>query len=260
MLDRLRGLLSPDLRYRIDGWMADGTFRARAYSPLRSRFPLLIGRETDVVIEGFPRSANTYAYLAFRVANGEELSIAHHNHAGVSVRLGVKRAIPVVVVLRHPLDAAASWLQYRPEISARSALRAYIRFYEIVARRLDHVVVAPFETVISDFSKVVSAVNERFGTSYLPYEATEENEARIRHEVEWWDYVVSGHTEIREHTVSRPSSERAARKEDEADRLRSQHRLLARAEDLYSRIMASNAVAGAPQGEASGAPTAAPAH
>jgi len=238
-IGKVTGMVSPDLRYWIDGWMVDGMVRARLYSHLRRRYPLTIDANTEIVIEGFPRSANTYAYVAFWIANGKDIPVAHHNHAGISVRIGVQRGIPVIVVVRDPLDAVASWLQYRPELSARTTLRAYIRFYEIVARKLDSVVVAPFETVVSDFASVIEAVNRRFGTSYLPYVPSPENEARIRHEVEWWDYVGSGHTEIREHTVSRPSTERDLLKQTQLERIRNEDELLARAESLFRHVGAS---------------------
>jgi len=106
----------------------------RAYLPLaRWRYPenLVFGPYTEIVIEGFPRSANTYALAAFTCANGPRTVVASHLHAASSVAQGVRRGLPVIVVLRDPLDACASLLQRQP-VQASSALGAYVRFHERV--------------------------------------------------------------------------------------------------------------------------------
>lgn len=191
---------------------------------------------TALVIEGFPRCANTYAYTAFWIANGRDLEIAHHTHAASAVVLGARRRLPVVVLVRPPLEAVASWLVFRPELTAREALAAYLRFYRAALRVRDRVVVAPFDVVVGDFSQVIEAVNRRFGTSFAPYEATPENEARIRHEAEWWDYAI--HRSIDEGRVSRPSAERAEQKAARQAEIRAQTDLLRRATDVYEQLAA----------------------
>jgi hypothetical protein len=232
-----------DLKYRVDGWLMDGANRGRVYGHLRRRHPLTCTRETEIVIEGYPRSANTYAWAAFWISNGRRIRVAHHNHAAVSVKLGVKLGIPVVVLVRDPVDAVSSWLLRRPRLSAAAAIHSYVRFYSSVARVIDRVVVAPFETVVTDFGAVTVEVNERFGTDYTPYVRSPANEARIRHEVEWWDFVESGHVAVREDTVCRPSESRRLRSGEVEARVTAEEALLRRARSLYELVHAEGVMA-----------------
>lgn len=172
----------------------------------------LIKRDTALVIEGFPRSANTYAATAFWVANGKEIGCVHHLHTPVNVEVAVRRRLPVIVLLRDPLDAVISQIQRSPLMSARATLREYIRLYERVAPLRDDVVVALFEQVTNDFGVILREVNRRFGTTFVPYEATPENESHVRWEVDWGDVVHNGLQGVNEESVSRPSEERSRHK------------------------------------------------
>ena len=42
---------------------------------------MLYSKETELVIEGFPRSANTFAVLAFDYAQPDDVKLAHQLHA-----------------------------------------------------------------------------------------------------------------------------------------------------------------------------------
>ena len=59
---------------------------------------------TDVVIEGFPRSGNTAVFAAFSVAQPSEIRIAHHTHTPANAIAGVRRGLPVLVLIRAPDD------------------------------------------------------------------------------------------------------------------------------------------------------------
>ena len=71
----------------------------------------------------------------------------------------------------------ASYLIRRPSLTPDDALVEYADFYRTCWRVRDHVVVGLFDDVIADFGSVVRAVNERFGTSFQPYEPTAANQA-----------------------------------------------------------------------------------
>ncbi|HUC37230.1 MAG TPA: hypothetical protein VMR97_08915 [Acidimicrobiales bacterium] len=234
--DVVKRVTSEDLRYRVDRWLIDGTLRDQL---VRKRYPLMVTSETELVIEGFPRSANTYAFTAFWVSNGRDFPVAKPNHSARNVLVGVRRAVPVILLVRRPLDSVASQLIYRPALTARSVLSAYIRFHERVLPVVDRVVLAPFDSVVEDFGAVVREVNDRFGTSFVAYEPTAENEDRVRFEIDTWDFVESGMVEIREATVSRPSKERDARKPAAVAQVQAERALLARADVLYDRMLAA---------------------
>ena len=85
-----------------------------------------------VVIEGFPRSGNSFARRAFIMAQGENFDvarIAHHLHVPAQVIRAARWRIPTLVLLRRPKDAVLS-LVIRDPISVDQALRYYISFYE----------------------------------------------------------------------------------------------------------------------------------
>lgn len=134
-----------------------------------------IGKETEIVIEGFPRSGNTFALLAFETAQPRPVAIAHHSHAPAQVIRAVRRGIPTLILIRRPADAVLSWVIRDRHISVRQALRRYIGLYSRVMLHRDGYVVELFEEVTSDFGELISRINERFGTSFSPFVHSEEN-------------------------------------------------------------------------------------
>src|SRR6266566_5260966 len=59
----------------------------------------------DIVIEGFPRSANSFAVHAFRVAQDRPVRIAHHLHAPAQVIAAVRARVAAITLIREPEDA-----------------------------------------------------------------------------------------------------------------------------------------------------------
>ena len=138
---------------------------------------VVLSPRTEVVIEGYPRSANSFAVAAFRLAQGRAVEVAHHTHAPAHVLAAVRRGVPAVVLIRAPEDACVEFLLLRPSLSPAQALRGWIRFYRPLLELRDRVVVGPFPEVTTDFGAVIRRVNERFGTSFAPFEATPDNVA-----------------------------------------------------------------------------------
>ena len=56
----------------------------------------LVTDETDLCVEGFPRSANSFAVGAVDYAQPEPLSIAHHNHVPAPLLNAARRGLPAV--------------------------------------------------------------------------------------------------------------------------------------------------------------------
>jgi len=89
---------------------------------------LAVERDTELVIEGFLRSANTFAVAAFGFAQQRDVEIAHHMHAPAQVIPAVRMGIPTLVLIRHPKDAVLSLVIREPHISVEQASKDYIRF------------------------------------------------------------------------------------------------------------------------------------
>jgi hypothetical protein len=136
--------------------------------------PLVIGAGTEAVIEGYPRSGNTFAVAAFRLAQKRPVQLAHHVHAPAQILEGLRMGLPVTVLIRRPQDAVLSSVMRAP-IDVNQALRMYIRFYARILPRRQDVVIAPFSTVVTDFGSIIRSMNDRFGTSFRGFVHTEEN-------------------------------------------------------------------------------------
>lgn len=201
---------------------------------------------TAVVIDGFPRSGNTFSVAAFVISNGREVHIGRHLHGAPHVLRAVRLGLPTIVLIRHPADAVSSYLLRRPALTPDDALLEYLDFYRTAWHAHDGFVVGLFDQVVTDFGTVVRRVNRHFGTSFVPYEPTEENEAAAFGLVEEMNRLEC-RGEIIETHVGRPSPHRAQRKTQ--IRLTEQPRTLAllrQAEELYDRYAALDASASDP--------------
>jgi len=124
---------------------------------------LLVHRDSKVCIEGFPRSANTYAVIAFQVAQGDPgYHMAHHSHLAGNVLLAVDYEVPCAVLVRAPEEAALSFKLYSPYLSMGQCLRAYSRFHRALLPVCGKVVVVRFEEIVSDFNVMIDRMNTKY--------------------------------------------------------------------------------------------------
>jgi hypothetical protein len=132
---------------------------------------------TELVIEGFPRTANTFCVFAFQLAQLRPVRVAHHLHAPIQVATAVRLDKPVIVLIRPPMDAVLSLVLRNPYVTIERALKDYSRFYEQVAPLRDRCVVGAFHEVTTDFGEVVRRVNRRYGTRFSAFTPTGQNVA-----------------------------------------------------------------------------------
>jgi hypothetical protein len=135
-----------------------------------------VTRKTELLIEGFPRSGNTFARNAFLHACNNQCVLSSHLHFIANVKRAIQLNKPVLILIRNPIDAVASYLIYEGDgFSAEQAMREYIDFYSYVLRCRDHVVLATFTEVTESFDRVIERINHHFESSFPPFEHTEEN-------------------------------------------------------------------------------------
>lgn len=206
---------------------------------------LAVNRSTELVIEGFPRSANTFAMLAFEQAQRADgrkpLRIAHHLHAPAQIIQAARRRIPCLVLIREPVGATASLIARHPRTPVGAALAYYASFYETVARYRSSYVLGPFEEVIGNYGAVIERLNERFGTRFAAFEHTEENIGTIFSQIDEIDAPPSDDTRFGKRTVARPSPTGGERRVAVEIRLKEPGyaALLARAKAAHARLLAS---------------------
>jgi hypothetical protein len=203
----------------------------------------VISGETELVIDGFTRTASTFAVIAFQLAQPRPVRVAHHLHAPSHVLDAVKRGKPVLLTIREPEATVLSCVLREPYVSLRQALSAYARFYERLGPWRSGYVLGEFHEVTSNLGMLVERVNARFGTAFTPFTSSPDDVANCLRIIEErsrrppWQASIGffmsglatademwaaaemgeggGHAarEIPELRVARPSTEREARKE-----------------------------------------------
>jgi hypothetical protein len=127
----------------------------------------MVTRRTRITIEGYPRSANTYAVYAFKHVNEIQWNeVGHHLHVQAQIIRSVKYQIPVILLIRHPLEAVRSLVVRHDFIPVADALEDYTRFYSDLYKLRDSFVVANFDDVTEHFGKIIERVNKRFSTKF----------------------------------------------------------------------------------------------
>lgn len=168
---------------------------------------------TQIIIEGFPRSGNTFAFFALTHAErlaGREVAIASHVHTPSQVKLAVSQRFPTLYVIREPLDTITSLLIAAPHVRFESALREYVHHHREIFGARDRFVIASFDDVTGDFGAVTARVNAAFGTSFACFESTEAHTEAVFAAIDENHRVLHGGTE---NVVPRPSSLRKAEKD-----------------------------------------------
>ncbi len=197
--------------------------------------------DTQLVIEGFPRSANTFAVLAFRQAQPEKMRIAHNLHVPAQVIRASRWQIPALVLIRDPRDAVLSFA-VRDPISVDGALKHYISFYETVAGYRDDFVLGSFEEVTNDYGAVIERINARFGTTFVPFRNNERSVGKVFARMEKGYRRRNDESSV-ESRVSRPSPAREKMKREvsyESEDPRRQ-RLISEARAIYEHLIGPGA-------------------
>ena len=244
---RLLGVPVPDLgmnevtyraRYLLNAYPASYTVLGRWRHPRRDDY--FVRRDTELVIEGFGRAGNTFAWLAFRSAQPRPVRLAHHTHAAAQVITAVRWDIPTLVIVRAPEDSALAHMVLRG-VSARSALAAWIRYHRRIMTVRHGFVAAAFDDVTHGYGAVLRRVNAAFGTTFGVFEHTDANQARVFDEIGERNRLLRNEqmTPQRALWLARPTREREAMKDRRRGELETEALvpLRARADRLHAAIL-----------------------
>ncbi len=193
-----------------------------------------ITEHTELVVEGFPRSGNTFMVTALLFASDHRLRISSHVHHPSQVKLAVQRGLPTALVVRDPLDTLASYLTYGQHGRPATSIREYCSYHRELLPYLDQLVVCDFDENVANLSASIARLNQRFGTELPPFEDSPENTKRVFDEIA--EYHRLTHPKLRSELVApRPTDARrqvAERHRAELERPRHAG-LMADARDLY---------------------------
>lgn len=134
---------------------------------------------TELVVEGFPRSSNTFAVGALLVASAGGFRVVGHVHAPSQIVLAVRRSIPTLVVIRDPKATIRSLIVAAPHVRPRQAIREWVHFYEAVWDLREHFVIATFDQVTTDMVAVAQRLEARFGIDVPRFTHSADELARL---------------------------------------------------------------------------------
>lgn len=202
------------LKYEFGSIVGEYPLWYEIWCQLASRDALtrFVSHETDIVIEGFPRSGNTFAVAAFIIAQNREVKIARHTHKVMQVVRAVQLNKPTLVLIRQPADAVVSLAIRHPYITLQQALKIYIRYYNGIRPYRSSYVLTKFEDVITDCGKVIEKVNEHFGSSFEIFHHSHANKAKAFQLIEEMHVKNTGKISVNERAVARPSTKRSESK------------------------------------------------
>jgi hypothetical protein len=206
----------------------------------QSRGLAIITPDTEIVIEGFLRSANSFATRAFLSAQPRRVRVANRTHVPATIIRAAQWNVPALVLIREPKDVVLSYILKKPFISAEDGYKDYIAYYRDIAPYRAHYVVASFDEVTTDFGEVIDRLNQRFGTHFERFDHTAENQRDVFSLIERNDRRLVG-DDVGRISVPLPEKERVKddhRREIETADLRT---LIAEAEDLYRTFVTASA-------------------
>lgn len=103
-MNRLEHAFPPTLKRSIKNTPI--LFRLSSHLLGKSVLPL-VTKETDLCLEGPPRCANTFCGELLNQFS-PNLKIVQHTHAIANVKIALRNDIPVVILIRNPIDAIVS--------------------------------------------------------------------------------------------------------------------------------------------------------
>jgi PAS domain-containing protein len=141
---------------------------------------LCIRPDTELVIEGYPRSANSTTAHGFLERQDRAVRVAHHKHHAAQLLRAARWKTPAIALIRPPRAAIVSGFALAEEgrrrrggpggrgshVTFEDAARAWRLFYRAIRPYRDAFILAPFGWVTTDLEGVIQAVNDRFGTAF----------------------------------------------------------------------------------------------
>lgn len=135
--------------------------------PRKNKRGTYVDEDTSIVIEGYPRSANSISVVRFRDAQkSADLKIAHHIHSPWQFIVAAELKVPSILLLRNPKDCVSSLMLYFNKLEAKEALSYYIKFHKAILPIIDYPVIAAFDDVLNNFSQIIEKCNLKFGVEF----------------------------------------------------------------------------------------------
>lgn len=225
-----------EIRFRL-GRMVLDSFLATQYMRVRETYQHVryIDR-CDMVVDGFPRSANTYAWYAIRTAIEPMYMVRGHTHSVATIRAAIRAGKPAMLLVRDPDSSVASYYQMLNGVSLKACYDAYSNFHERCVPIKDDLYLAKFEDVVADLGSVLEEFYINFGLDWPKYVKSATSERLVTEVIDFASRRKNGGV-VREEAVARPSSSRRPATEILADLSSEEEASRRRALSVYSRLV-----------------------
>ena len=114
--------------------------------------------KTDLCIEAYPSSANSYLCNLIKALN-REIDIAHHTHSIANIKLAFRYNVPVVVIIRNPIEAISSRIA-RFGLNIDYSICEYILFYNFIVKNKTKVLCINFNDVTDNIENVLYRIRK----------------------------------------------------------------------------------------------------
>ncbi|MEM7590560.1 MAG: hypothetical protein AAF383_03385 [Cyanobacteria bacterium P01_A01_bin.83] len=181
----------------------------------------MINSDTEIVIDGYPCSANTFAEKAFRMAQPREVKMAHHTHDPSQLITAIKANIPTIALIRNPEDVTLSYTSRFCDPANTSEdnvaqlihylLNDYLDFYRRIIKYKGYYIIAEFKTITSAYDLIIKELNSKYEVNFNPFYCNEPNLEEVFLVIDQCNQERLGSFD--ENIVARPSSTRTETKE-----------------------------------------------
>jgi len=189
--------------------------------------------DTDICIDGYPRSANSFSVRMFNQANPDAI-VAHHTHSTGNLKKAIEYGIPSVALIRNPEQAIVSSVIAHEMDCLDDEIYRYISTYRWVKSNLDKLVIADFDRVVNDFNEIILAVNTKFNKSFNLLNDVNNADAQVKQDIEK-RFDKLGQNKM-SHIKPVPSDKRSKKQKELTDTVMN-HKMFSEAKALYDDIM-----------------------
>lgn len=107
----------------------------------------------ELIVAGYPRSGNTYLNQAIHLLYYPNQEYRNFSHTVKAIEKNSKVLVPV----RNPIDAIASWHLFPIESTINQDINFYIRFHKAVIENLNKITIMDFD----NFTKSISYIKDK---------------------------------------------------------------------------------------------------
>lgn len=138
----------------------------------------IISPTTELCVEGFQRSGNSYFINFFKMVN-VNVEVAHHYHSAAQAVKAIHQKIPTVILIREPKDAIASLITWDDRLNIRIAIASYIQFYKKVLPYKRNFLIIQFNELIKGIDPIIHKINQHFNSNFLTTNFTKQHHSEL---------------------------------------------------------------------------------